>query len=79
MEFNLSPEVERVRDAIERFVRDRLIPLEGDAASYDEHENIAPALLETLRAEAKREDLWALQVPRAWGGRGMSVVGMAAC
>ena len=79
MDFNLPPDVERVRDAIERFVRDRLIPLEGDAASYDEHENIAPTLLETLRAEAKREGLWALQVPRAWGGQGMSVVGMAAC
>lgn len=79
MDFTLPADVERVRAAIERFVRERLIPLESDPASFDEHENIAPAVLERMRAEAKREGLWALQVPRTWGGQGMSVVGMAAC
>ena len=79
MDFTLPADVERVRAAIERFVRERLIPLESDPASFDEHENIAPAVLERMRAEAKREGLWALQVPRAWGGQGISLVGMAAC
>jgi acyl-CoA dehydrogenase len=79
MDFELTPEIEALRARIERFVTQRLIPLEADAASYDAHENIAPALLETLRGEAKAAGLWALQVPQAWGGQGLPVVAMAAC
>jgi acyl-CoA dehydrogenase len=79
MDFTLSPDIARLRERIATFVHERLIPLEADAASYDAHENIAPALLDTLRGEAKAQGLWALQVPRAWGGQGVPVVGMAAC
>ncbi len=75
MDFSLSPDLESYRARIEIFVRDRLIPLEADPASYDAHENILPALLETLRAEARASGLWALQVPKAWGGQGLPVVG----
>jgi acyl-CoA dehydrogenase len=79
MDFRLAPEHEAYRARIEAFVADRLLPLEADPASYDEHENIAPALLATLRAEARAAGLWALQVPLAWGGQGLPVVAMAAC
>jgi acyl-CoA dehydrogenase len=79
MDFALSPDIEDLRARIERFVTQRLIPLEADRASYDAHENIASGLLETLRGEAKAAGLWALQVPKAWGGQGLPVVGMAAC
>ena len=79
MNFELPAHVADYRARIERFVRDRVIPLESDAASYDAHENIRPELLDELRAQAKREGLWALQVPREWGGQGLPVVGMAAC
>ncbi|NDP42846.1 MAG: acyl-CoA dehydrogenase [Aromatoleum sp.] len=79
MDFRLAPEHETYRARIEAFVGERLIPLEAYPANYDDHENIAPALLETLRAEAKRAGLWALQVPVAWGGQGLPVVAMAAC
>ena len=79
MDFALPPDIEAIRARIERFVSERLVPLEAERSSYDEHENIAPPLLDRLRGEAKREGLWALQVPRAWGGQGLSVVAMAAC
>jgi acyl-CoA dehydrogenase len=79
MDFRLPRDIEDLRARIARFVHERLIPLEADPASYDAHENIAPALLETLRTQARAEGLWALQVPRAWGGQGLPVVGMAAC
>ena len=79
MDFSLPADVEDLRARIERFVAERLIPLESDRASYDEHDNVAPALLETLRREAQAAGLWALQVPRAWGGRGLPVTAMAAC
>jgi acyl-CoA dehydrogenase len=64
---------------IEAFVREELLPLESDPGSYDGHENIAPGLLETLRAKARAAGLWSLQMPMARGGQGLSVVGMAAC
>ncbi|MBV1797931.1 acyl-CoA dehydrogenase family protein [Siccirubricoccus sp. G192] len=79
MDFSLSPEVDAIRQKIRAFVEDRLIPLEADRASYDEHENIAPALLRTLRAEAKAAGLWALSLPKARGGGGLSMVGIAPC
>ncbi len=78
MDFSLPPEVEDIRLRIRRFVEERLIPLESDPASYDEHENIAPGLLARMREAAKREGLWALQMPKSRGGGGLSRVGMAA-
>jgi len=79
MEFSLPPEIDDIRRRIRRFVDERLIPLESDRASYDEHENISPPLLRVLRAEAKAQGLWALQMPRSRGGGGLPAVGMAAC
>ncbi|MBR0657233.1 acyl-CoA dehydrogenase family protein [Plastoroseomonas arctica] len=79
MDFSLSPEVEALRARVRRFVDERLIPLEADRANFDEHENIAPAVLARLRLEAKAEGIWALQMPVALGGGGLTRVGMAAC
>lgn len=78
MDFALPPEFEEVRLKVRRFVEERLIPLESDRASYDEHENIHPDLLRRMRAEAKAAGLWALQMPKSRGGGGLPVVGMAA-
>lgn len=79
MDFTLPSEVEAIRLRIRRFVDDRLIPLEADRASYDAHENIAPALLAGLRSAARAEGLWAPQMPKSRGGGGLTRVGMAAC
>ncbi|MEN0074761.1 MAG: acyl-CoA dehydrogenase family protein [Paracraurococcus sp.] len=79
MDFALPPEIDEIRQRIRAFVEERIIPLEADPASYDEHENIAKPLLERLRAEAKRQGLWALGMPQERGGGGLSMVGLAAC
>ena len=79
MDFALSPEVDRIRLSIREFVEQRLIPLESDRATYDEHENITDALLETLRAEAKAAGLWALNMPRERGGLGLTLAEIAPC
>jgi len=79
MDFTLTPEVDETRRNIRAFVADRILPLEDDPASYDEHENIDEALLQTLRAEARAEGLWALSMPVERGGGGFNTVGMAAC
>ncbi|PZW46809.1 acyl-CoA dehydrogenase [Humitalea rosea] len=79
MDFSLSPEVEALRLRIRGFVDQRLIPLEADRASYDEHDNIQPPLLQAVRAEAKAAGLWALQMPKHRGGGGLKVAEMAPC
>ena len=77
MDFSLSPNVERIRLAIRAFVDSRMIPLESDRSTYDEHENIELGLLAELRAEARAQGLWALNMPVARGGGGLSMAEIA--
>jgi acyl-CoA dehydrogenase len=79
MDFLLDPKTESYRKRYREFVHERVLPLEDDPASFDEHENIGLDLLERLRSEAKTAGLWAPQMPRDRGGQGLNVVGMAAC
>lgn len=79
MDFKLDSETENFRLRIRAFVDERVIPLESDPHAYDEGENIAPGLLETLRQRAREEGLWCLQMPKSCGGQGLTLVGMAAC
>ena len=79
MDFTLSPEVDELRLRIRDFTQTRIIPLEADPDSFDEHENIRLDLLGELRGEVKAQGLWAPQMPRERGGLGLGVAGMAAC
>lgn len=79
MDFNLNPETEDFRLRIRAFVDEHVVPLESDPRAYDEGENIAPGVLETLRQRAREEGLWCLQMPKSRGGQGLDLVGMAAC
>lgn len=79
MDFNLSTKADALRKDIKRFVDDELIPLESDPTSFDEHENIAGPLLETMRGKARTRGLWSLQMPQERGGQGLSMSEMAAC
>jgi len=79
MDFTLTPEIEDYRRRVRAFVAADAIPLEGQATAYDAHGNINEAHLIPLRKKARREGLWCFQMPRARGGQGVGVVGMAAC
>jgi len=79
MEFTLTPEIDGYRQRYKAFVAEHILPLEADPASFDDHENIRLDLLDTLRAKAKAAGLWCPQLPKAIGGIGLPVVGMAAC
>ena len=79
MDFQLSPEVDELRHRIRAFVADRVMPLEGDPDSYDEGQNLRLDLVSALRARAREEGLWCLQLAPEHGGQGLDVVGMAAC
>lgn len=79
MDFTISPRIADLRDRIEAFVETHLLPLEGDPANYDAHDNIALPLLERTRAKARAEGLWCLQLKEETGGGGLDKVGMAVC
>jgi acyl-CoA dehydrogenase len=79
MDFVLAPEIEDFRQRARAFVAEHILPVERDRENYDEHENIALPVLEELRGKAKAAGLWAPQMPKARGGQGLPVTGMAAC
>lgn len=79
MDFTVSPRIEDYRARIARFVEDRIMPLEEDRSSYDAHENIRLDLADELRAEARAQGLWCLQLKQETGGQGLGKVGMAVC
>ena len=79
MDFTLPPEIEEFRQRVRAFIAGHVIPLEGQPEAYDDHENINEAHLEPLRENARRQGLWCFQMPKARGGQGIGVVGMAAC
>ena len=78
MDFELPRVAEHYRRQVRDFVEGEILPLEGDAANFDEHENIRPALRDEVRAKVKAEGLWAPGVPRAEGGLGLPFVALAA-
>lgn len=79
MDFTITPEIEDYRQRIAQFVARELLPLEADRSNYDAHENIKVDVLNQMRARAKAEGLWCLQLQKETGGQGLGKVGMAVC
>ena len=79
MDFALGAETLDLCRRIDAFLDRHVIPLESDRANFDEGENIREDLLQQVRAKAIAEKLWCFQMPKALGGQGQSIVGMAAC
>jgi acyl-CoA dehydrogenase len=77
MDFALSPELETLRKQTRDFVAAEVLPLETQAESYDDHENINLKLLRDVQKKARSAGLWAPQAPVEWGGMGLPVVGWA--
>src|SRR5918993_5613991 len=79
MDFTLADDVASFVARTATFVRERIVPLEGDRANFDEHENLRIEVLERVRRDVKSAGLWAPNVAREWGGQGMSLSDSAAC
>ncbi|SFI27922.1 acyl-CoA dehydrogenase family protein [Methylobacterium brachiatum] len=79
MDFTISSRVEDYRARIAAFVDAQILPVEADRSAYDAHGNIGLAELARLRALAKAEGLWCLQLKPETGGAGLDKVGMAVC
>ncbi len=77
MNFEIPSDVLPLITVVEEFVESRLIPLEEDSSSFDEHENVKEDLLAVLRAEVKAMGLFSPQLPQEFGGVGLSPVGQA--
>lgn len=78
MDFRISPQVEELRSRIATFVENEIIPLESKPSAYDAHGNIGDEPLARLRAKARAEGLWTLQLPRPDGST-IGRIGMAVC
>ncbi|NRD60268.1 acyl-CoA dehydrogenase family protein [Corallococcus exiguus] len=79
MDFSLSPEIEAYRLRVREFVATHVLPLEKQPDAFDAHENLREEVVARVRELARAQGLWAFQMPKARGGQGLGVVGMAAC
>lgn len=79
MDFELPDHIKDYQLRVREFVAKHILPLEKDRSNYDHHENIAQPLLELVREKVKEAGLWALQMPKEYGGQGLPMVGLAAC
>ena len=78
MDFSLPKDVEALRQKTRAFIEAEVLPLERDRGNYDEFENIRLDVLDTVRAKARAQGLWAPQMPKESGGLELSLVGRAA-
>ena len=79
MNFELDPRTEDCRQRIAAFVTSQVLPLEADPDNRDEGQNLRIGLVDELRASARAEGLWCLQLSEDNGGLGFGPVAMAAC
>ena len=79
MDFDLSDDHRMVKDLVERFVRDELLPLEAGVLAR-EAAGADPALLPADRARldalSKQLGLWSLDAPVGDGGAGLGHVAL---
>ncbi len=70
MEFALSPKLAKLKDEVDQFVRDEIIPFEGDPR-WGEH-GPDDELRRALNAKAEAANLLAVHVPEEYGGRNLN-------
>ncbi|MGE6743585.1 acyl-CoA dehydrogenase family protein [Allorhizobium pseudoryzae] len=78
MDFTIPPQIEDLRLRIGAFVERHILPLESDRSAYDDHGNINDIQLARLRAMARDEGLWCLQLKRP-DDSSIGRMGMAVC
>src|SRR5262245_50970421 len=73
MDFQLSADLQALRDRIRAFIRTEVVPLES--LEQDE-EGLPLAALSDIRRKAKTAGVWAPQLPREYGGLGLNTMGL---
>ena len=72
MDFNLSEELQILKDTVRRFVDRELIPLEREFRP--EGEDMPDKYLRPLQEKVKALGLWMLDVPQEYGGAGLDLL-----
>ncbi|MGH2723413.1 MAG: acyl-CoA dehydrogenase family protein [Actinomycetota bacterium] len=72
IDFRVPPELDEVRSRVAAFVRDEVLPVEGELTEENLDE-----ILEPLRDKARAAGLWTPHLPPEWGGMGLGPLGMA--
>jgi alkylation response protein AidB-like acyl-CoA dehydrogenase len=71
MDLDISPDLKMILDTVREFVREELFPLEKLFLS-NEVDKLLP-LLKEKREQAKDLGMWLPQIPREYGGMGLSL------
>jgi alkylation response protein AidB-like acyl-CoA dehydrogenase len=81
VDFNLSPEVSQINEALRRFVNEEVLPVEERHKEETSEGRFSPAVLE-FGAEIRRKSVelgyYTLHIPESMGGGGMGHVAMTA-
>jgi acyl-CoA dehydrogenase len=72
MDFNLSEELQMLKETVRRFIDKEVIPLEREFRP--EGEEMPDRLLKPLQEKAKALGLWLLGVPEEYGGAGLNLL-----
>lgn len=72
MDFNLSEELQMLKETVRRFIDKEVIPLEREFRP--EGEEMPDHLLKPLQEKAKALGLWLLGVPEEYGGAGLNLL-----
>ena len=79
MELELPPEYQMIKDTVQRFVREELMPLEPGVLAREAKEGICKLTTkekEELFEKCKNLGLWGLDVPKEYDGMNLSSVAM---
>ncbi len=73
MDFELSPELQALRNQVRAFIDRAVIPLEPHE---NEEDGLPAELLTRVRQQARDAGVWAPQLPREYGGLGLNTLGL---
>ncbi len=77
IDFNLSPEVEEVRQRVRTFMDAEVRPVEEKLRQDEADRNAYVQAIVGLRKKAREAGLWNPHLPAEWSGMGLGPVGMA--
>ena len=75
IDFSLSPELEAIRIQVRQFIDEVVRPAE-QAIDENDRESLIAGIIK-MRTEAKERSLWLPQMPKEWGGMGLTHVELA--
>lgn len=76
MDFTIPDELRMVKNLVRQFVQEEVIPLETEYRLADGDEDLPSEVREKLQTKLRDLGLWALAVPKEYGGAGLGCLGM---